>query len=135
MSTEIKVDDDTRAAMLLFNERVLASAAAERGKKKIAKAERAKDEAAKEVRRLNDDPDASAEDKAAADAAYKEASDHFQVVQANPNAAEKTAPAEETAPDETPEAEEATSADEPAPSEVSADEEESSSPEASSESE
>ena len=82
VSTEIQVDDETRAALLLFNERVEQSAAAERGKKKIAKAERIKDEAAKEVRRVTNDPDATAERKAEAEAKYKEASDAFQVVQA-----------------------------------------------------
>lgn len=96
VSTEIQVDDETRAALLLFNERVEATAAAERGKKKIAKAERAKDEAAKEVRRVNDNPDATAEQKAEAEAKYKEASDHFQVVQANPLANEPKKPAPQT---------------------------------------
>ena len=46
VSTEIQVDDETRAALLLFNERVEAKAANERGTKRVAKAERAKDEAA-----------------------------------------------------------------------------------------
>ncbi len=89
VSTEIQVDDETRAALLLFNERVEASAAKERGRKRVAKAERAKAEAAKVVRRVNDDPDATAEQKAEAEAAYKAASDNFQVVQANPLASEK----------------------------------------------
>jgi len=73
VSTEIQVDDETRAALLLFNERVEATAAQERGAKRVAKAERAKDEAAAVVRKLRDNPDATAEQKAEAEAAYKEA--------------------------------------------------------------
>lgn len=133
VSTDIKVDDETRAALLLFNERVEANAAAERGKKKVAKAERAKAEAAKTVRRVNEDPDATAEQKAEAEAAYKAASDHFQVVQANPLAGEtpkKAAPADDAAP-----AEEPAEAEEAAPTEASADEEAPETPEASAESE
>ncbi len=131
VSTEIQVDDETRAALLLFNERVEASAAAERAKKRIGKAERAKDEAAAKVRKLNDDPDATAEQKAEAEAAYKEASDNFQVVQANPLAHEqkKSAPKAEEAPAEDAPAEEPAAADEPAPTEVSADEEAAEAPE------
>ncbi len=146
VSTEIQVDDETRAALLLFNERVEATAAAERGKKKIAKAERAKAEAAKEVRRVNDNPDATAEQKAEAEAAYKAASDHFQVVQANPLAGEQRPkpkaeepPAADTADDSgTADGSEA-SADAPAQgdelAEASADEEAPSSEEASPEGE
>lgn len=136
VSTDIKVDDETRAALLLFNERVEANAAAERGKKKLAKAERAKDEAAKAVRRVNGDPDATPEQKAEAEAKYKEASDHFQVVQANPLAGEKPkkpAAAEEQAPvEDTASAEETAAAE---PTEVSADEEAAPTTEASAESE
>ena len=126
VSTEIQVDDETRAALLLFNERVEASAAEERGKKKIAKAERAKDEAAKEVRRVTNSDSASAEDKAEAEAKYKEASDHYQVVLANPLADDKP---------KKPAKEPAAAAAEPALTEVSADEEAPAPEEASPESE
>ena len=153
VSTEIQVDDETRAALLLFNERVEASAADERAKKRIRKAERAKDEAAARVRKLTDDPDATAEQRAEAEAAYKEASDNFQVVQANPLAheqkksapkAEEEAPAEEAAPAEPaaeeaapaePAAEEAAPSDDAAPTEVSADENSEPAPAASAEAE
>ena len=111
VSTEIQVDDETRAALLLFNERVEASAAGERAKKRIGKAERAKDEAAAVVRKLNDNPDASLEEKAEAETAYKAAVENYQYVKANPNEGDqkkKPAPAEEEAA---------------APAEVSADEE------------
>lgn len=123
MSTEIKVDDETRAALLLFNERVEATAQKERGKKRIAKAERAKAEAAKKVRQLNDDPNATAEQKAEAEAAYKAASDNFMVVQANPFANDpKPKKAEEPAAEEPAAVSEEVPADEE-PAEVSADEE------------
>ena len=79
VSTEIQVDDETRAALLLFNERVEAHAKQERGTKRVAKAERAKDEAATAVRKLADNPNASAEDKSAAEATYKAAVDSLAV--------------------------------------------------------
>ena len=115
VSTEIQVDDETRAALLLFNERVEATAQKERGQKRIAKAERAKSEAAKKVRKLNDDPDATAEQKAEAEAEYKAASDNFQVISANPFANDPKPKKAEPKPE---------SGDEVAePTEVSADEE------------
>jgi len=114
VSTEIQVDDETRAALLLFNERVEASAAEERAAKRVAKAERAKDEAAAVVRKLADNPNASAGDKDEAEVAYKAAVDNFQAIKADPMAGmdqpKKKAPAEEAAAEE-------------APAEVSADEE------------
>lgn len=127
----VQYDDETRAALLLFNERIEASAAEERAAKRIAKAERAKDQAAAVVRKFSDDPSASAEDKAEAEANYKAAVENYQVIRANPDAglpekkkpeATDEAPAEEASTDEAP-AEEA-STDEAAPlAEVSADEE------------
>ena len=89
VSTEIQVDDETRAALLLFNERVEASAAKARGAKRVAKAERAKDEAAAVVRKLGENPGASAEDKANAEAAYKEAVAEYNTIKENPLAGEK----------------------------------------------
>lgn len=88
VSTEIQVDDETRAALLLFNERVEAKAANERGAKRVAKAERAKDEAATLVRKLGENPDASAEDKAAAESAYKTALEEYNTIKADPLAGE-----------------------------------------------
>ena len=130
VSTEIQgiqVDDETRAALLLFNERVEASAAEERAKKRIKKAERAKDQAAARVRKLSDDPSASAEDKADAEAEYKAAVENYQVIRANPDAALPNKPEAKKAEDTAP-AEDAATAEEPAPAEpelteVSADEE------------
>ena len=64
VSSEIQVDDETRAALLLFNERLAETAAAERAAKRVAKAERAKDTAAARVRSVNEDLGSSAEAKA-----------------------------------------------------------------------
>jgi len=86
VTTEIPLDNETRTALLLFNERLDARALEQRGKKRVAKAERAKEAAAAEVRKLNNNPDASAEAKAEAEAAYKAAADEFVVIQADPTA-------------------------------------------------
>lgn len=89
VSTEIQVDDETRAALLLFNERVEAAAAQERGAKRVAKAERAKDEAAAVVRKVGENPNASAEEKAEAEAAYKVAVASFNTIKDDPLAGEQ----------------------------------------------
>lgn len=129
VSTEIQgtqFDDETRAALLLFNERVEASAAEERAAKRIKKAERAKDEAAAVVRKVSENPNASAEEKAEAEDSYKAAVENYQVIRANPDAGQpekkpKKAPAEAA---EAPAAAEATNDAAEAPlAEVSADEE------------
>ncbi len=117
VSTEIPVDDETRAALLLFNERLEASAAADRAAKRIAKAERAKTEAAAAVRKVGDNPNASAEEKAEAEARYKEAVDAFNTIRDNPDAEMPKATQPEDA------GAEADSDPDPEPTEVSADEE------------
>ena len=129
VTTEIPLDNETRTALLLFNERLDARALQQRGKKRVAKAERAKDAAAGAVRNLNNDPDATAEQKAEAEAAYKVAVDEFNVIQANPTAGldkpkAKTPPADENSDAEAEAPAEAETPDEPALAEVSADEEE-----------
>lgn len=93
VSTEIPVDDETRAALLLFNERLEAAAADERATKRVAKAERAKDEAAAKVRKLESDSRASAEEKAEANEAYKLAVSDFNDLKADPHAPEREAAA------------------------------------------
>ncbi|MGI9607132.1 MAG: hypothetical protein ACR2P0_13425 [Acidimicrobiales bacterium] len=117
MSTEIPVDDETRAALLLFNERVEASASKERAAKRLAKAERAKDEAAARVRSLENDSSATAEAKAEAQELYKAALDNLQTVTENPDAAPAKPAKSEDAPADEP------STGDAAPIEVSADEE------------
>ena len=113
VSTEIQVDDETRAALLLFNERVEATAAQERGAKRVAKAERAKDEAAAVVRKLSENADASAEAKSEAEAAYKAALDSYNTIKDDPTAGQ---------PSKKPKAEAATEPTADAPTETSADE-------------
>jgi len=125
VSTEIQVDDETRAALLLFNERVEAKAANERGTKRVAKAERAKDEAAAVVRKLAENPDASAEAKAEAETAYKTAVASLSTIKDDPLAGEQ-ARKPKAEPEEAPavETEEApAAASDEALAETSADEE------------
>ena len=86
VTTEIPLDNETRTALLLFNERLDARALAQRGKKRIAKAERAKEAAATNVRKLGENPNATAEEKAEAEAAYKASVDEYNVIVANPTA-------------------------------------------------
>jgi hypothetical protein len=134
VSTEIQVDDETRAALLLFNERVEATAAQERGAKRVAKAERAKDEAAAVVRKLNENPDASAEAKSEAEAVYKAALDSYNSIKDDPAAREPSKKPKAEAPTESatePAAEPAADA----PTETSADEEVTAAVETASESE
>ncbi|GEM_PF-1549573 len=129
VTTEIPLDNETRTALLLFNERLDARALAQRGKKRVAKAERAKEAAATNVRKVNDNPDATAEQKAEAEAAYKSAADEYNVIAANPTAGldkpkakKKEEPAAEDAPAEA-EAPSAAVVGEDSLQEVSADEE------------
>ncbi len=142
VTTEIPLDNETRTALLLFNERLDARALAQRGKKRVAKAERAKEAAATNVRKLSENPNATAEEKAEAEAAYKAAVDEYNVIQADPTAgldkpkakqvkadtpAEEAASTEADAPEteaSDSEAVEAEAADAAPLAEVSADEEE-----------
>lgn len=110
VSTEIHVDDETRAALLLFNQRIEEARADERAAKRLAKAERAKTEAAAVVRELGNRSTATAEQKAEAEAAYKAAVDDFNRIAEDPHAEPDRV--EATAGDPAPE-----------PTEVSADEE------------
>lgn len=68
------LDDETAAALTRFNAYVEADRERQQREKALAKAERVKDEAAAAVRNL-DSSRASAEEKAAAEAAYREAAD------------------------------------------------------------
>ena len=86
VTTEIPLDNETRTALLLFNERLDARALMQRGKKRVAKAERAREAAAADVRKLNGNPNATAEEKAEAEATYKAAVDEYNVIAADPTA-------------------------------------------------
>ena len=68
------LDDETAAALTRFNAYVEADRERQRREKALAKAERVKDEAAAAVRNLNSSR-ASADEKAAAETAYREAAD------------------------------------------------------------
>ncbi len=67
-----KLDDETAAALTLFNEYVIADREVTRHKRDISKAEKAKDQAAAEVRKL-DKEGGSATGKTAAETAYRDA--------------------------------------------------------------
>jgi len=86
VSTEIPLDNDTRAALLLFNERLEEAAAQRRADKRVAKAERDKETAAALVRKLGDNPQATAEEKAEAEAAYKASVENYNLIKADPTA-------------------------------------------------
>ena len=101
--TAPSLDDETTAALTLFNEYVDADRERTRREKRVKKAERAKDEAAAAVRKANES--GSAEDKAAAEAAYREAQDAFKKIRDGEEPEEAPASevaAEEPAADEAP---------------------------------
>ncbi len=102
--TAPSLDDETTAALTLFNEYVDADRERTRREKRVKKAERAKDEAATAVRKANES--GSAEEKAAAEAAYRQAQDAFKKLRDGEEPEEAPA-AEVTADEEAP-------ADEPA---------------------
>ena len=70
MTGPIVLDTDTRNALILFNTRLAAQADLEREKRRVEKATKAKDEAAARVRDAENNPKATAEQKAEAQAAY-----------------------------------------------------------------
>ena len=97
------LDDETSAALTLFNEYVDADRERTRREKRIKKAERAKDEAAARVKKLSGG--GSAEEKAEAEAAYRDASEAWKKIRdgEEPEPTEaKAAPAEESPADESP---------------------------------
>ena len=106
------LDDETTAALTLFNEYVDADRERTRREKRVKKAERAKDEAAARVKKLGER--GSAEEKAAAEAAYREASEAWKRIRDGEEPEEteaKAAPAEEAAAAEDAPAEEAPAAE------------------------
>lgn len=102
------LDDETSAALTLFNEYVDADRERTRREKRIKKAERAKDEAAARVKKLASG--GSAEEKAEAEAAYREASEAWKKIR---DGEEPAAPEAKATPAEDAPAEEA-SAEAPA---------------------
>ncbi|MDH3705197.1 MAG: hypothetical protein OES57_03980 [Acidimicrobiia bacterium] len=73
MAEQTDLNPELLASLELFNAHLEQDAEAEKAAKAVAKAERRKDEAAARVRKLNDDPKATADEKAEAEAAYREA--------------------------------------------------------------
>ncbi|NCG25447.1 MAG: hypothetical protein GWP47_15135 [Actinobacteria bacterium] len=100
-TTAPALDDETHAALTLYNEYVKADRERSQREKRVKKAERAKEEAAALVKKLS--ASGSAEEKAAADAAYREANDAWRKQrdgeEPEPAAAEE-APAEEPVAEE-----------------------------------
>ena len=71
----INVDDETAAALALFNARLVKQAEGERAAKRVERAARAKDAAAAKVRELETDTKATAEQRAEAATEYRQAVD------------------------------------------------------------
>ena len=95
--TAPSLDDETTAALTLFNEYVDADRERTRREKRVKKAERAKDEAAAAVRKAGER--GTPEEKAAAEAAYRDAQDAYKRIRAGEEPEETEAPAEEAAAD------------------------------------
>ena len=114
--TAPKLDEETTAALTLFNEYVEADRERTQREKRVKKAERAKDEAAAVVKKLNER--GSAEEKAEAEAAYREAADRWKKLRDGEEPDEPAAAADEPAADAEPAAEPVTE------TEAAADEEE-----------
>ena len=70
-------NDALDAALAQFNEGLKVRQAEEAAQRAVDKAERKKQQAAAELKKLQSDANASAEDKAAADEAYRSAVDEF----------------------------------------------------------
>jgi len=96
-TTAPTLDDETHAALTLYNEYVKADRERSQREKRVKKSERAKEEAAALVKKLS--ASGSAEDKAAADAAYREANDAWRKLrdgeEPEPAAEAEATPAEE----------------------------------------
>jgi len=106
------LDDETSAALTLFNEYVDADRERTRREKRIKKAERAKDEAAARVKKLSNG--GSAEERAEAEAAYREASEAWKRIRDGVEPEPETGSDAETDPPEE-------SASEAAPDEATAE--------------
>jgi hypothetical protein len=86
----VQLDDETRNALILFNARLVAQEESEREKRRVEKAAKAKDDAAAKVRELENNPKATAEQKAEAQAAYLASLDTLNRAKAGEPIAEDT---------------------------------------------
>ena len=109
----VDIDEDTQKALMLFNRRDEAEKQAAAAAKRLAKAERAKDEAAEAVKRLQG---SGGETLAESEAAWREALETWQNIRDGKESVDE-APAEDVAEgtaDEADEADEAEAEDAPA---------------------
>ena len=96
----VDIDEDTQKALMLFNRRDEAEKQAAAASKRLAKAERAKDEAAEAVKRIQG---SGGETLAEAEAAWREALETWQNIRDGKEPVDE-APAEDVAEDATDEA-------------------------------
>ena len=106
------LDDETAAALTRFNAYVEADRERRRHEQALAKAERVKDEAAAAIRNLNSGQ-ASGDERAAAEAAYREAADALKRLR-DGTGQEEPADDQSSADNKTPESEDEEIANEPA---------------------
>ena len=96
----MKIDDDTQKALLLFNRRAEAAEAAKAAERRLAKATKAKDEAAEALKRAQDSG-GGAEVVAEAEAAWRAAVDSWQRLRDGEDTPEdQTAPDDEDTPED-----------------------------------
>ncbi len=95
-----QLDDETTAALTLFNEYVVADRERARRERRIKKAERAKDEAAAEIKKI-DERGGNTDDKAKAETTYREALEMWKRLRDGEDV-DATAKAAESASDDTP---------------------------------
>ena len=120
----MKVDDDTQKALLLFNRRAEAAEAAKATERRLAKATKAKDEAAEALKRAQDGG-GGAQAVSEAEATWREAVDTWQRLRDGEEVPEqKATPAEEDPAEEAPTEETVTeTSEEPTDEEPAADDE------------
>ena len=119
----MKVDDDTQKALLLFNRRAEAAEAAKATERRLAKATKAKDEAAEALKRAQDGG-GGAQAVSEAEATWREAVDTWQRLRDGEEVPEqKATPAEEDPAEEAPTEETVTETSEEPTDEEPADDE------------
>ena len=117
----VKIDEDTHKALLLFNRRAEAAEVTASEGKRLTKAVKAKDDAARDLKKVQD----SGADQEAineAEAAYRSALKSWQDIRDGVEPAAETEPAEEEAAEEEPAAEAEPVEEEPAAEEPSEEE-------------
>ena len=77
-----QADSELQAALAQFNQGLKVQQAEEKAKRAIDKAERRKQQAANTLKKVQDDTNASPDDKAEAEAAYRSAADEYRQLKA-----------------------------------------------------